>query len=283
MATQNIVLPGQIECLKGERIVSIEKVPKRRNNVSIIHTTNRKYVLKKGKERNIQREIEAIKRINSFSSVRASEVLEYGRDYFLALFEENLRPASLDELAEILYNFHEEGLAKDSAFLSHPLFTNFFVRGVANKILEEDNGMVGRILAGRDLLNIFNREEGKITTPQTLCHGDAHRKNIFYDSQRKPFFIDLEFSHLNQPSFDISTGIFSEPENLEEFLYRYLSLPVENLMKIPKDKIGEYALIDTLRICVHDLSRSLERMGGEELEKRIEHNKHVVERVTKYL
>lgn len=255
----------------------------RRNSSCIVEHQGERYFVKKGKTKNLEREYLAINFFGSYPIINVANVVYFKDGCLATRFEEGLIELSPEEIARALWNIHNFGYISGSSL---PLsLHDFFSRSRIKKQVVEEYDFLKRVVNIKSIEEEMNRTEQMFGVLQRIpCHGDAHRGNIYHTSTAMPFLLDLEFSHMNSPTFDVATNIFAEPENMERMVISYLSLiDLERFGGISKDNVAELILTDCLRICLHDITKSKNRLQGIHFENRLDHIKKVLDKVMNYL
>ncbi len=271
--------------LKGEKI-DYFPINGFRNESYVAFQNNKKYIIKFFiKKDNWKREYFSLDFFKSFKSFNSPELLFLGENYIGTRFEEGLTEFSADEIPFLISEFHNEFQNKIPLNIKEKYLTEFFDREAHLKrftedylILKENKFDVKKIEMA---IASFPEKEYSFF-PKIICHGDAHRKNLLKNSDKSPFFLDFEFSHLNYPTFDIATNIYSDPENLKKSIVGYLKTSRKGLMeKFEEDHIVNCILSDTVRICINDISKSIKKLTNKNLETRLNHDRKVLNKIFK--
>jgi len=255
-----------------------------RNENYVVSEDNKKYFIKFFiKKDHLRRECFALDFFKSFKSFNSPELLFLGENYVGTKFEEGLTEFSAEEIPFLISEFHNEFQSIIPLSINEPYLVEFFDRQIYLRrfmqdylILKENKFDVKKI----ERVITSPEEKEYSSFPKIICHGDAHRKNLLKNNDKFPFFLDFEFCHLNYPLFDMATNIYSDPENMEKAIINYLRASRGGLMgKFEENLLVNCILSDAVRICINDISKSIKKLTGESLEKRLDHGKKVLNKI----
>lgn len=243
--------------------------------------SNKKYFLKINDSKKIEREYNAINFFKRYKKIEVPKIAFCSKNILITDLEENLRDNALDDIPEILYKLHMEFFNLKDIKLNNFILDKYYNRDKIFKNFNEDSNLISEYVdVGLIKKIIKNGEEEYIGIPKVMCHGDTHLNNLKKSKNGKPFLLDLEYSHYNNMTFDVSTHIFSHPDNIDNVTNKYFDMFKEHLLRnISKENMINLILKDTLRICSYDLIKNSRHVGDKIANERIQHDVKLIETI----
>lgn len=225
-----------------------------------IKDPNEKYFIKINDKKSIEREYNAIRFFSQYKTVEVPKIIFHNQNIIITHLEEGLKENSLSDISDILYNLHKEFLFTKDLEIGNFLLGEYYSRDNILKNFNKNTELIRNYINAPLVKRIISDEDEKILLkiPKVICHGDTHLNNIKKNKYNKPFLLDLEYSHYNNVTFDLSTHIFSHPENMENIMDEYFEKSKDVFLnKISKEEMIKFVLKDTLRICSYDLIKNV--------------------------
>lgn len=272
----------RIKEIFGNLEFELEKNKDSKNPTYVIKSKFSKYFLKFSKEKNIKKDLFGINYFKENLNIKTPTVIEFGKDYLLTEFEGGLERISSREIVDILTDFQE----KDFIIKNNSKKSEIPGRLHRKKIDEA-------FFKNYDYFEKINREDVKIiflevdekeysVMPRIISHGDIHRGNFFLKN-KDAFILDFENICWEYPIFDLAVSIFYSPKDSKEIMNHYLKK--QKILKgspFSEKEIIKFTLADLLRISIHDtLYFYKKRRNHPEFEKRIEHDRFVIQGILK--
>jgi len=240
---------------------------------------NKKYFIKINDTKSIEREYNAIHFFSQYKTVEVPKIIFHDQNIIITHLEEGLKENSLSDISDILYNLHKEFLFTKNLKINDFLLSEYYSRDNILNNFNKNTELIKNYINVQLVKRIIsdNNEKVLLKIPKVICHGDTHLNNIKKNKYNKPFLLDLEYSHYNNMTFDVSTHIFSHPENMENITNAYFEKFKDIFLnKISKEEMIKFVLKDTLRICSYDLIKNVNNPNKND---RIEYDLRLINKI----